>query len=98
MARYAQAVRFCETLLKCRGYDFTRLDRCLKFALYILSFLIPIVGIVVGIIYMSKGDPESKSLGQICLVLGIVVIVLSCCIGGVVGLLPVITEGMNSYY
>jgi hypothetical protein len=74
-----------------------RYSGCLKFVLYALSFLIPIVGIVVGVIYMSRGDPESKSLGQVCLVLGIVSIVLGCCIGGVVSLLPVITEGMSSY-
>ena len=63
-----------------------RYSGCLKFLLYAVSFFIPIVGIIVGIIFMSKGDPESTSLGKTCLVISIAAIVLWCClsVGGVV--------------
>lgn len=58
---------------------------CVKFLLYALSFCIPIVGIIVGVIFMSRPDPESKSLGKTCLILGIISIVLSCCVGIALG-------------
>jgi len=72
-----------------------RYSGCLKFILYALSFFIPIVGIVVAIIFMSKGDPESSSLGKVCLAISIVAIVIGCCVGSVVGILPLLTEAMS---
>jgi hypothetical protein len=70
---------------------------CLKFVLYALSFFIPLVGIILGIVYMSKPDPESKSLGKICLIISIVVIVIGCCLGGIFGILPIILQGTSGY-
>ncbi len=61
---------------------------CLKFVLYAISFLIPLAGLIVGVIFLSRPDPESKSLGQTCLILGIVSFVLSCCLGLVFGIAP----------
>jgi hypothetical protein len=61
---------------------------CVKFLLYVLSFMMPVVGIIIGVIFMSRPDPESKGLGQTCLILGIVSIVLWCCVGLVAGLAP----------
>jgi hypothetical protein len=58
---------------------------CVKFLLYALSFFIPIVGIIAGVIFMSRPDPESKRLGQTCLILGIISIVLTCCVSIVFG-------------
>ena len=58
---------------------------CVKFLLYALSFFIPIVGIIAGVIFMSRPDPESKSLGQTCLILGIISIVLTCCVSIALG-------------
>lgn len=51
---------------------------------YILSFLIPLAGIIIGAIYYSKPDRESKQVGKICLVLGVVSILLIVGIGAVV--------------
>jgi hypothetical protein len=45
---------------------------------YILSILIPIVGIILGIIWMNDQDPEKKAVGKTCLIIGIGVTVLSC--------------------
>ncbi|WP_066065663.1 hypothetical protein [Neobacillus soli] len=49
-----------------------------KALFYILSILIPIVGIILGIIWMNDQDPEKKTVGKNCLIIAIVVTVLSC--------------------
>ena len=54
---------------------------CFKFFLYALSFFVPLAGLIIGFVYMGRPDPESKRLGQTALILGIVSIVLSCCVG-----------------
>lgn len=46
--------------------------------LYILSFFIPVVGIILGIIWLNDQDPDKKQVGKTCLIVGIVSIVLSC--------------------
>jgi len=67
-----------------------RYGGCLKIFLYLISFSIPIVGIIVGIVFMSRGDPESRSLGRTCLILGIISVVLACCLGVGASLFPVL--------
>jgi hypothetical protein len=46
---------------------------------YVLSFFIPLLGIILGVLYMSKPVQVCKSFGQVCLALGIVNIILGCC-------------------
>jgi hypothetical protein len=46
--------------------------------LYILSFIIPVVGIILGIVWMNDHDLDKKAIGKTCLIVGIVSIVLSC--------------------
>jgi hypothetical protein len=72
---------------------------CLKFILYALSFFIPLVGIIAGIIFMSKGNPEASSLGKTCLIISIVAIVIGCCLGVGFSVVPIIFEaaGMSAY-
>jgi hypothetical protein len=60
---------------------------CMKALLYILSFMIPLAGVIIGIVFISRPDPESKSMGNIALILGIVSFVLNCCLA--IGLLLV---------
>jgi hypothetical protein len=48
----------------------------------------PLAGLIIGVIFISRPDPESKSLGQTCLILGIISFVLSCCLGVVLGFGP----------
>ncbi|WP_286229601.1 hypothetical protein [Neobacillus mesonae] len=50
----------------------------LKFLLYLVSFLIPIVGIILGIIWMNDQELDKKAVGKNCLIVAIVSIVLSC--------------------
>ena len=59
------------------------------------SFIIPIAGIIIGVIFMSKGDPESSGLGKTCLIISVATMVLACCIGGVFTVLPIVIEGMS---
>ena len=47
-----------------------------KFLFYILSFLIPIAGIIIGIIYNGKPEPWHKEFGKRCLELALSAIVL----------------------
>jgi hypothetical protein len=43
---------------------------------YVLSFIVPIAGIVVGVIYFSKTDEELKRFGKTCLVIAAIPIAL----------------------
>jgi len=74
-----------------------RYSGCLKFILYAVSVLIPIAGIIIAIVFMSKGDPESTGLGKACLIISIVVIVIGCCVGAVLGVLPALLQGIQTY-
>ena len=47
----------------------------LKILLYLLSFFIPIVGFIIGAIYYTK--PETKEVGKMCIILGILSIVFT---------------------
>ncbi|MBN1814060.1 MAG: hypothetical protein JXA14_19640 [Anaerolineae bacterium] len=54
---------------------------CLKWFLYILSFVSPFpVGIIIAIVFLSRPDPESKSLGNTCLIVSIISMVVYCCV------------------
>jgi len=64
-----------------------------KVVFYILSILVPFVGFIVGAIYYTKSDPESKHIGLICIVLGVICIVAEV---GLVILLYVLTFGYTS--
>lgn len=39
---------------------------------YVLSFLIFIVGMIIGLTYYTKQDPESKHVGKMCIILAVV--------------------------
>jgi FlaG/FlaF family flagellin (archaellin) len=49
----------------------------MKILFYILSLIIPLAGFIIGIIYYSKQDPESKHVGKICIVLAVVGILVT---------------------
>ncbi len=53
----------------------------MKILFYILSFLIWIAGLVIGIIYYSKDDPESKHVGKMALIFMVLGIVFWAVIG-----------------
>ncbi len=43
---------------------------------YILSFIIPIAGIILGALFLSKPDEELKKFGKTCLILALIPIIL----------------------
>lgn len=50
----------------------------LKILLYIVSFLVPLAGIIVGIIFYTKNTAEEKQFGKMCIILAVVAVVVWC--------------------
>ena len=50
----------------------------LKALFIILAILFPIVGIILGIIWLTKKTKEEKALGKMTLIIAIIIIVLQC--------------------
>lgn len=50
-----------------------------KWLFYIISFIIPIAGLIIGIIYLTKDDPECKAFGKNCIIAA-VLFVITCCV------------------
>jgi hypothetical protein len=53
-------------------------DEGFKILMYVVSFLFPIAGVVVGIIYNSKPELHHKEFGKNCLMIAIGTVVLGC--------------------
>ena len=48
---------------------------------YVLSFIIPILGIILGAIYLGKPEPENKRFGKNCLTAAVIyMVVVICCV------------------
>ena len=43
---------------------------------YIISFLIPLVGFIVGAIFLAKDEEEEKSVGKMCIIIGIISMII----------------------
>ncbi len=50
----------------------------MRWLLYIISFLFTLVGIVIGIVLMTRGDEESKAVGKNCIIAAIISLALGC--------------------
>lgn len=72
-----------------------RYSQGMKILFYVLAVLVPVVGIIIGIVLMTREDEESKSLGKNVLIVGIVVLVLACCCGLVAGVLPTLLAALQ---
>ena len=57
------------------------IDDTFRILMYIVSFLIPIVGIIIGIIYTMRPDNNGKEFGKMCLKIAIGTIVVSFILG-----------------
>jgi len=70
----------CSALLNLNGRDFEKLvakeDDCTGFALAILSFFIPLVGFIMGAIFISKPEKHNQDIGASCLIGAVLGIVL----------------------
>lgn len=45
---------------------------------YVISFLVPLAGIIIGAIYMGKPDTECKRFGKNCLTAAIANFIVKC--------------------
>ena len=54
-----------------------KISEGIKIVFYILSFLIWIVGLIIGLVYYTKDDPESKEVGKMCLILAAIGVIVS---------------------
>jgi hypothetical protein len=50
----------------------------MKILFYILSFFIPVFGLIIGAIYYSI--PEMKKVGKTCVILGVLSLLMSTCL------------------
>ena len=50
----------------------------MAFLFYLLSFLIPIAGFIIGAIYSSNNNPENQRVGKNCLYVSIGTILIGC--------------------
>ncbi|MCK4576241.1 hypothetical protein KAU34_07525 [candidate division WOR-3 bacterium] len=50
----------------------------LKALFIILAILFPLVGIILGIVWMTKKTKEEKALGKLTLIIGIIMFALGC--------------------
>ena len=57
------------------------IDDTFRILIYVVSFIIPIVGIIVGILYTMKPDNHSQEFGKTCLKIAIASIVIGLLIG-----------------
>jgi hypothetical protein len=73
----------------------------MKILLYIVSFLIPIAGIIIGIIFYTKDGAEEKKFGKMCIILAVVAIIVFClCICAFYGMtigLAFLGQGSSSF-
>jgi hypothetical protein len=74
-----------------------RYSQGMKILFYALAVLLPVVGIIIGIVLMTREDEESKALGKNLLIVGIVMAIVACCCGFAVGFLPALLGGTSSY-
>ncbi|HEX9909032.1 MAG TPA: hypothetical protein VGB78_11320 [Thermoplasmata archaeon] len=58
-----------------------------KIIVYLVSFFIPIIGIILGVVFYVNANPEYKQVGKMCLILAMVAVLIAivCFAAGVVG-------------
>jgi hypothetical protein len=58
-----------------------------KIVLYLLSLIVPIVGIIFGLVFMTNPKPEYKHVGRVMILLGIVPSLVSVALALIIYLL-----------
>lgn len=67
----------------------------MKILFYILSLIVPIVGFIIGVVYYSKGDPESKHVGKICIILAVVGILATVGLAAILYVMVLSFDGVD---
>lgn len=57
-----------------------------KILVYLLSFFIPIVGFIIGVIFYTRPEPEQKHVGKMCFILALLPIILGLLCWAIVAL------------
>ena len=48
-----------------------------NWGVYLVSFFVPLVGIIVGSINLTKDEPYKKNIGMNCIILGVMSIIIA---------------------
>lgn len=67
----------------------------LKIGILIGSVFLPLVGIIMGAIYLNDPNPDKKKVGRLWLYAGLGIFALECLCGFIVGLMM---SSQNRYY
>ena len=59
-----------------RNYDYSK-NSSISLFTYIISFLIPLIGFIIGAIFLTQDDYEKNDAGKVCIVLGVISILLN---------------------
>ncbi len=49
-----------------------------RWLFYVISFVVPLAGVIIGAVYMSKPDPACKKFGKNCIIAAIAAVVACC--------------------
>jgi len=60
-----------------------------RWLFYVISFIVPLAGIIIGAIYLGKPDPACKAFGKRCLVAAFIPLLL-CCVSYILNLVGVL--------
>jgi len=58
------------------NYDYSK-NSSISLFTYIISFLIPLIGFIIGAIFLTQDDYEKNDAGKVCIVLGVISILLN---------------------
>ncbi len=63
----------------------TAVSRELKIGIIIATLIVPLVGIIMGAVYMADANPEKKAVGKTWLLVGIGIVIVYCALAGLGG-------------
>ena len=49
-----------------------------RWLFYVISFIVPLAGIIIGVIYLTKQDPACKKFGKNCIIAAVAAVVACC--------------------
>ena len=64
----------------------------MRILLLILSFMIPIAGVIIGVLYLQHDNPASKEFAKQALITAVASIALICICSVCAGALPILLE------
>lgn len=69
----------------------------MKILLLAASFIIPLAGVIIGVLYLQKGDPANKAFAQQAFIAAGVGFALLCLCGVCAGGAPIFMGGFQGY-